>query len=234
MSGDAPAFVGRETPLGCKTGLWENTPDIKHAVVAMDFASLLVFKFPYAIVFWGVLIWAYTMESIQHRSKMKRMAGHDGADRYSGLVISVGSGVLQVAAFLLAAYQQWGVPEAQGVPMFYTGVALIVGGMLLRMHCWRVLGAFFTPTVTIANDHRVIDQGAYKWLRHPSYLGALMTLAGLGLALSNWASLIVMIVGSWAIYIYRIEVEEVALESALGESYTQFKKSRKRLIPFVY
>ncbi|MFX8657083.1 hypothetical protein ABTM30_19555, partial [Acinetobacter baumannii] len=68
----------------------------------------------------------------------------------------------------------------------------------------------------------------------PSYLGALMTLAGLGLALSNWASLIVMIVGSWAIYIYRIEVEEVALESALGESYTQFKKSRKRLIPLVY
>jgi protein-S-isoprenylcysteine O-methyltransferase Ste14 len=32
----------------------------------------------------------------------------------------------------------------------------------------------------------------------------------------------------------RIEVEEAALESALGESYARFKQSRKRLIPFVY
>lgn len=200
----------------------------------MDFASLLVFKSPYAIVFWGVMAWAYTMESIQHRSKMKRMASHDGADRYSGLVISIGCGLLQVVAFVLAAYQQWGVPESESVVMFYTGVALIVAGMLLRMHCWRVLGAFFTPTVTIANDHRVVDQGAYKWLRHPSYLGALMTLAGLGLALANWASLLLLVIGSWGIYIYRIEVEETALESALGSSYTQFKNSRKRLIPFVY
>lgn len=200
----------------------------------MDFASLLVFKSPYAIVFWGVLAWAYTMESIQHRSKMKRMASHDGADRYSGLVISIGSGVLQLAAFVVAALPQWRAAESEAAAMLYAGVALIVGGMLLRMHCWRVLGAFFTPTVTIANDHRVVDQGAYKLLRHPSYLGALMTLAGLGLALGNWGSLVLMVVGSWAIYIYRIEVEETALESALGASYTQFKNSRKRLIPFVY
>jgi protein-S-isoprenylcysteine O-methyltransferase Ste14 len=34
--------------------------------------------------------------------------------------------------------------------------------------------------------------------------------------------------------VYRIEAEEAALEAALGEPYTQFKKTRKRLIPFVY
>jgi hypothetical protein len=51
----------------------------------------------------------------------------------------------------------------------------------------------------------------------------------------RYSGLVVLIVlGTAAIYVYRIEAEEAALEAALGEPYTQFKKTRKRLIPFVY
>lgn len=200
----------------------------------MEFAAPLAFKLPYAAAFWGVAIWGYLMESLQIKRKMSRSAGHDGADRYSGLVISVGNGGLQLLAFVASFYVPWQVAEAQQLPMFVAGLALIVAGMLLRMHCWRVLGAFFTHTVTIADDHRVVDQGAYKWLRHPSYLGALMTLGGLGVALGSQVLALMLLFGSLAIYVYRIEVEEAALESALGESYARFKQSRKRLIPFVY
>ena len=200
----------------------------------MEFAAPLAFKLPYAAAFWGVAIWGYIMESLQIKRKLSRSAGHDGADRYSGLVISVGNGALQLLAFVASFYVPWQVAEAQQLPMFVIGLALIVSGMLLRMHCWRVLGAFFTHTVTIADDHRVVDQGAYKWLRHPSYLGALMTLGGLGVALGSHVLTAMLLLGSTAIYVYRIEVEEAALESALGESYARFKQSRKRLIPFVY
>lgn len=74
----------------------------------MDFASLLVFKSPYAIVFWGVMAWAYTMESIQHRSKMKRMASHDGADRYSG-VVEMARATSRAASWTLRAILRMGV-----------------------------------------------------------------------------------------------------------------------------
>jgi protein-S-isoprenylcysteine O-methyltransferase Ste14 len=200
----------------------------------MEFAAPLAFKLPYAAAFWGVAVWGYVMESLQIKRKMSRSAGHDGADRYSGLVISVGNGGLQLLAFVASFYVPWQVVETQQLPMFVAGLALIVAGMLLRMHCWRVLGAFFTHTVTIADDHRVVDQGAYKWLRHPSYLGALMTLGGLGVALGSHVLALMLLLGSLAIYVYRIEVEEAALESALGDAYARFKQSRKRLIPFVY
>lgn len=200
----------------------------------MDFSTLLVFKLPHAAVFWSVLVWAYTMESVQHKRKADRSAGHSGDDQYSGLVISIGAGGLQLASFFVATMTQWMVAPELQLPMFYGGVALVVAGMLLRMYCWRVLGIFFTHTVTIASDHKVVDQGPYRFVRHPSYLGALMTLTGLGLALHNWAALAMLVLGSFAIYVYRIEVEERALERGLGEAYAQFKKSRKRLIPFVY
>lgn len=201
----------------------------------MDFASLLVFKLPYALLFWSVMAWAYVMEGLQHKRRTDRSAAAGGADKYSGLVISLGVGGLQVGAFFMAASMpQWRVAPELEQTIFYVGNAVIVAGMLLRMYCWRVLGIFFTHTVTIANDHKVVDQGPYRFVRHPSYLGALMTMAGMGLALHNWAALAMLIVGSFAVYVYRIEVEERALEGALGEAYAQFKKSRKRLIPFVY
>jgi protein-S-isoprenylcysteine O-methyltransferase len=200
----------------------------------MEHVRPLIFVWPEALAFWSVLAWSYFLESRQYQQKKKRSAGHDGADKYSGLVISMGSFVLQAAAVALAFYAPTAVASELLHPMYYAGVAVIVAGMLLRIHCWRVLGAFFTHTVTIANDHQLVDGGAYKWVRHPSYLGALLASLGLGLVLGNYASLATVFLGSWAIYIYRIEVEEAALETALGESYTRFKQTRKRLIPYVY
>lgn len=194
----------------------------------------LPFVLPYGLAFWGVLVWAYYLEGVQHKRSQQRTAKAAGADKYSGLVISIGSTVLQLVAFGLTFYAPWRIGEPQIYVYFWAGLALVVAGMVLRKHCWRVLGEFFTPTVTIAKEHKVVDQGAYKWVRHPSYSGAIMTSIGLSLALGNYGSIAVMVVGTIAIYIYRIEAEETALEGALGEAYAKFKSNRQRLIPFVY
>jgi protein-S-isoprenylcysteine O-methyltransferase Ste14 len=194
----------------------------------------LVFVAPFAFAFWGVMAWAYFIEWRQMQRKRAVSGSHGGADRYSGLVISIGSSVIQVGAFVLAFQPQWRFPGHVLMPSYWAGLAVIVLGMLLRMHCWRVLGEFFTHTVTIVKDHQLVDNGAYRWVRHPSYLGAVLTLLGMGLALGSQASMVLIVLGTAAIYVYRIEAEEAALEAALGEPYTQFKKTRKRLIPFVY
>lgn len=194
----------------------------------------LMFAWPHAIAFWAVLVWLYVMEGRQLQRRRARSGGHDGDDRYSGLVISVGGTALQIAAVLLACHGAGAMGSAHLLGAYYGGLALIVAGTALRIHCWAALGQFFTHTVTIASDHQVVNVGAYRWLRHPSYLGALLNLVGLGLSLGNWASLGLIAVGSCAIYAYRITVEEAALESALGDAYRSFKQSRARLIPFVY
>ena len=57
---------------------------------------------------------------------------------------------------------------------------------------------------------------------------------GLGLALGSWGSALLMAVSSFAVYVYRMNVEERALAAAIGEPYIDFMRTRKRLIPFVY
>ena len=54
------------------------------------------------------------------------------------------------------------------------------------------------------------------------------------MTLGNYFCIASLVLGPLALYIYRIDVEEVALEAALGQAYTEFKKTRKRFIPFVY
>jgi protein-S-isoprenylcysteine O-methyltransferase Ste14 len=194
----------------------------------------LIFVWPDAAIFWSLMAWIYFVEGRQIQRKSAVSEGYSGSDKYSGLVISIGATVLQMLAVLFAYHQPTSVGEANLHTAYYAGLAMVACGTLLRMHCWKALGTFFTHTVTIASNHQVVNVGAYQWLRHPSYLGALLNLIGIGLLLGNYASLAIMTLGSCAIYLYRIEVEENALEAALGESYTRFKQTRKRLIPFVY
>jgi protein-S-isoprenylcysteine O-methyltransferase Ste14 len=94
-----------------------------------------------------------------------------------------------------------------------------------------VLGAFFTTDVRVRADQTVVERGPYRWVRHPSYTGMIMTFVGIGLALGNWASLAVLVVVPTAGLVLRIRSEERALLEGLGEPYRRFAASRARLFP---
>jgi len=60
-----------------------------------------------------------------------------------------------------------------------------------------------------------------------------MSLLGLGFVLSNWLSLVAVLLFTILGYSYRIWVEEMTLVNALGEPYREYMKRTKRIIPFV-
>ena len=88
--------------------------------------------------------------------------------------------------------------------------------------------------VAIAAGHRLIDTGPYRFVRHPSYTGALMAFLGLALCLVNWASPAVMLIPVLLVFLRRMHVEEDALLRALGNQYRDYMQRTKRLIPAVY
>lgn len=110
----------------------------------------------------------------------------------------------------------------------------MVGGVAFRWYSASLLGKYFTFDVATHGGQPVIDKGPYRYIRHPSYAGALLSLLGFGLALGNWAGLVAGLVCLGAAYAYRIPIEERALASALGEPYTQYLKRTWRLVPFLF
>ncbi|HEX8708612.1 MAG TPA: isoprenylcysteine carboxylmethyltransferase family protein [Pyrinomonadaceae bacterium] len=114
------------------------------------------------------------------------------------------------------------------------GLALLLGGVAFRWAAIYTLGKYFTGTVLIKGDHRLVRSGLYKHLRHPAYTGALVAHLGLGLSFSNWFSLSLSVVPYLAAAMYRMHVEEQALLEAFGDEYITYSRKTKRLVPKVY
>jgi protein-S-isoprenylcysteine O-methyltransferase Ste14 len=96
------------------------------------------------------------------------------------------------------------------------------------------LGRFFTVNVTIRIDHQLIQSGFYKYLRHPSYTGALLSFLGLGLSLNNWFSLVIVFLPTLFAFIHRMNIEENVLAEQFGKQYQDYISKTKRILPFVY
>lgn len=119
--------------------------------------------------------------------------------------------------------------------LFYLfGICVFVAGLALRVYAILYLGRFFTINVAIATDHRLIDSGPYRFVRHPSYTGALMLFFGVGVCIGNWLSLVLIIIPIFLAFRLRMSIEEAALAEALGEPYRCYMKRTRRLVPIIY
>jgi protein-S-isoprenylcysteine O-methyltransferase Ste14 len=155
------------------------------------------------------------------------------ADRTSTrvLLLVIALGVV-VGSFALRDVPSAAVRPA--APAQWAGLVLLWVGIALRQWSFRTLGRYFTFTIETGSDQPVIATGPYRVVRHPSYTALLVVLIGIGLLLGNWLALLAVAVAAIAGLVYRIGVEERALEDALGDRYRQFAATRKRLIPYVW
>ena len=117
---------------------------------------------------------------------------------------------------------------------YFLGLLLFVTGVVLRWIAIIRLGKFFTVDVAIAKEHRLVDSGPYRFVRHPSYTGALVAFVGFGFCLGNYLSILCVMVPITAAFLWRIRIEERALLDALGDDYCVYTRRTKRLLPFIY
>jgi protein-S-isoprenylcysteine O-methyltransferase Ste14 len=142
------------------------------------------------------------------------------------IVVSMTLGILN------AIY--WPAPMIRTNFLLYLGSILITVGMLIRFIAIGTLGKFFTVNLAIHGDQSLIKTGLYKYIRHPSYSGSLVSFMGFGLSLNNWLSLIIIIIPIIITMINRINIEERLLLEVFGTEYEEYKKRTRRLIPMIY
>jgi protein-S-isoprenylcysteine O-methyltransferase Ste14 len=193
----------------------------------------LPFVWPYALFFWAVNLWAFLPERKVVQSGREGLKDAGSKDSGSLKVIMAGNGIALGLAYPLAFVRAWSFPEKWQVPLFVVGVLMVFLGSVIRRYCWRTLGQYFTGDVKAKTDQPVIRSGPYRFVRHPSYTAAMIMFVGIGLALGNWVSLVLITIATIAAYGYRVAVEERALVSAIGEPYRVYMKERKRFIPYI-
>lgn len=135
--------------------------------------------------------------------------------------------------YVIAQRRIAAVPGPAWWPLL-VGLTLMWAGIALRTWAIVALGAFFKLTVVVREDHKVIDGGPYRWLRHPSYLGVVLTLCGIGVIGGSWLGMLIMFVVPLTAFAVRIHIEERALLRALGDDYAAYSRRTARLFPGLY
>ena len=93
------------------------------------------------------------------------------------------------------------------------GLSFFISGILLRKWCFSILGKFFTYRVSILEDHKLIQEGPYRYLIHPSYTGMMMVMAGIYLYKQFPIKLIIVNILLEAFLFYqRMKLEEKVLK----------------------
>ncbi len=142
------------------------------------------------------------------------------------LFVSLAAGILASATLpLRLAGSDWPI---------ISGLALIILGMVLRFISVWTLGKYFTVDLDIHEEQQLVKKGIYRYIRHPSYAGSLLSFLGFGISLNNWVSLFVVFIPVLLAFLYRIRLEEKMLLEQFGPAYTEYKKETRRLIPMIY
>ncbi len=115
----------------------------------------------------------------------------------------------------------------------WLGLGIALAGLLVRWWSMRVLGAFYTRTLKVVENHAIVREGPYRLIRHPGYLGSILMWAGVAAATANWIVFLVILVVMLAVYHYRMESEEKMLVETQPE-YAEYRKHTWRLIPLIY
>ena len=112
------------------------------------------------------------------------------------------------------------------------GDILVVLGFLIVFLVFKE-NTFTSGTIEVTSEQRVIATGPYAHVRHPMYIGALIMLLGVPLALGSCWGLFTIIPMTLVITWRLLEEEKFLAENLLGYSDYQ-NKVRCRLVPLVW
>ena len=116
----------------------------------------------------------------------------------------------------------------------YLGLIITAIGGFVRVATVFELGHRFSIFVAVQSDHRLKTDVFYRFVRHTSYLGALVAMAGWALVFRSIIGLLLTAAMCLPI-IARVRAEEDFLVREFGEQYRAYqRRTRWRLFPFIY
>ena len=174
-----------------------------------------------------LVAWALFELGLRVRERLQGR-GSAARDRATRVLIAVAIGAAIVLALVSAS--------RGATAIAYRAAGLIVMWLGLAIRVWAVvsLGRAFRTTVEVDAGQAVVSTGPYRWIRHPSYTGLLLIVAGCGLASGHWLALTVSLALPLSALVHRIHVEEAELVGVLGDDYRAYQVRTKRLIPRIW
>jgi protein-S-isoprenylcysteine O-methyltransferase Ste14 len=114
---------------------------------------------------------------------------------------------------------------------FGAGLIIYATGFWLFNRSHDDLGTNWSVTLEIRENHSLVKEGVYKYIRHPMYSSLSLYSAGQVFFLPNWIVGPAGLLSFALLYFLRVPSEERMMVEAFGDEYHAYAKSTKRLVP---
>lgn len=166
--------------------------------------------------------------------RAKRIAKREGRTGVLGRVL-IGA----VGCFLLirADDPRLGPLSLRFVPerlwIAWVAAAATVLGVLFAIWARVHLGKYWSSTVALKSEHRLIRSGPYARIRHPIYTGIIFAIVGTGLAVGRYAAIVAVIIYVVAFW-FKARKEEALLAGEFGPAFELHRRSTGFFLPKLF
>jgi len=193
------------------------TPVLAKAAFALMATGWYVIRFPHA--------------RRSRRTPVARSAR--GAREIALLTLSLsGLGILPLA------YLATGAPRFAERPFAplaaWLGVVAACAALATFRLTHKALGRNWSVTLEVRDDHRLVQDGVYRHVRHPMYSAFWLWGFAQALLLPNWIAGLSGLVGFGMLYAFRVGREERLMRETFGEEYRAYSARTARLIPWIH
>ena len=187
------------------------------------------------LIWWaGAIAWYVIMHPHVRRSRKTPTAQRHERVRERVLMVISFTGLFAVPAI----YSFTGAPRFADYPfrpvLAWLGVLVLVSALLLFFHTHRRLGRFWSVTLEIRQNHGLVTDGIYRFVRHPMYSAYFLWVLSQALLLPNWIAGPAGLVGFGTLFAFRVRREERMMLAAFGDAYAEYAARTKRIIPGVF
>jgi protein-S-isoprenylcysteine O-methyltransferase Ste14 len=139
-------------------------------------------------------------------------------------------GVLLVPSY---AYRWPATPDFLGSEIVQLiGFLTSVAGGILFFAAVRALGRHMTPEIRVEEGHRLVQEGPYRYIRHPAYTAIITAAGGLSvLYLSPLLTLVTLLLVGMAVYRAHLEEDLLGSPDGFGKTYTEYVARTGRFLP---
>jgi protein-S-isoprenylcysteine O-methyltransferase Ste14 len=138
---------------------------------------------------------------------------------------------LSILAYMLnPAWMDW---AAIRLPAGLRWLGAAVGLTMLPLHYWvfRSIGNNVSETFLTKEEHVLVTRGPYRWMRHPLYSSAMITLVSLSLLAANWFMFAMACAAFIGIAGLVVPREEAELIRKFGDEYREYTERTRRFTP---
>jgi len=169
----------------------------------------------------------YLARVLELRTNRQTIAGTIRENLTLRLFISIGTVMLvgSMAEYLL-------LRKSVSWPFFASGWAVALFSFYVRRSAIAALGRFWSLHVEIRDNHELVREGPFRWVRHPAYFSMILEILSLSLLLQSWWTTLFVYAAFLPTLFARIRIEEKALIEKFGDAYRQYRRKVPAIFPY--